>query len=247
MHDNTRITARRVTDEAGRRRVIDILAATYHLEKQWVADPAEQIPHDHLTRDDIAWFVVTLADRPAGALRVLFDPSYAEYAAYGLTLLDPTLRVEEFLRRGRIAEVGRFAVKPEYRGQFMIAVALIRAATEETVARGCTHLVTDVFEDDPHTPYGFHTRVLGFRPVATHDVGELRCHSRRITLVLDLSAAYGLLNTRQNWLFRYLTGGWDASLHQRLMSGPAGGRMAAAEYPAGDHARSDDLLEITAA
>jgi GNAT superfamily N-acetyltransferase len=245
MRHDTGITARRVTDEADRRRIIEVLAATYQEEKRWVSDPAEQIPPDHLARDDIAWFVVTLAGRPAGALRVLFDPSYAEYAAYGLTLLDPTLRVEEFLQRGRIAEVGRFAVKPEHRGQFMIAVALIRAATQETVARGCTHLVTDVFEDDPHTPYGFHTRVLGFRPVATHDVGELHCRSRRITLVLDLDAAYGRLNTRRNWLFRYLTGGWGASLHARFASGPAsGGRSTAVERRAN---HPDELLEVPAA
>jgi hypothetical protein len=220
MRHNTGITASRVTDEADRRRVIEVLAATYHLGKHWISDPAEQIPHDHLTRDDVAWFVAKLGDSPAGALRVLFDPSYTQYAAYELTLTDPTLRVEEFLRRRRIAEVGRFAVKPEYRGHFMIAASLIRAATAETVARGYMHLVTDVFEDDPHTPYHFHTKVLGFRAVATHDVGELTCSSRRITLVLDLISAYGRLKKRGNWLCRYLTDGWDASLHQRFLNQP---------------------------
>src|SRR5262249_19251728 len=145
-----------------------------------------------------AWFAVTLKDCPAGVLRVWFDPSYTQYATYGLKLIDPTLQVKELLRRGRIAEVGRFAVKPEYRGQFGIAAALMRAATEETMLRGYTHLVTDVFEDDPHTPYHFHTRVLGFQPVATHDVGELHCPSRRITLVLDLKSAYGRLRKYNN-------------------------------------------------
>src|SRR5215469_11363058 len=197
MRHNTGITARRVTDEADRRRVIEVLAATYQIEKDWVSDPAEQIPPDNLTRDDVAWFVLMSSDRPAGALRVLFDPSYAQYAAYGLTLIDPALNVEEFLHRSRIAEVGRFAVKREYRGQFTIATTLMRAATKETVRRGYTHLVTDVFEDDPHTPYHFHMRVLGFRPVATHNIGELHCRSRRVTLVLDLNRAYGRLNKRK--------------------------------------------------
>jgi len=149
-------------------------------------------------------------------LRVLYDPPYLQYAAYGLKLLDPSLRVEEFIRDNRIAEVGRFAVQPEFRGQFMVAAALMRSATEETVARGYTHLVTDVFEDDPHTPYHFHTRVLGFLPVATHDVGELHCRSRRITMLLDLNAAYERLNKGGSWLFRYLTSGWDQALHRRL-------------------------------
>jgi hypothetical protein len=246
MRHNTGITARRVTDETDRRRVIEVLAATYQMEKEWVSNPAEQIPPDNLTRDDIAWFVLTLGDRPAGALRVLFDPSYAQYAAYGLTLIDPTLNVEEFLSRSRIAEVGRFAVKREYRGQFTIAATLMRAATKETVTRGYTHLVTDVFEDDPHTPYHFHMRVLGFHPVATHNVGELHCRSRRVTLVLDLNSAYGRLNKRKNWLFRYLTYDWDASLHQRFTNEPpAAEQLPKTEPP--PPARAPELVEITPA
>ena len=82
--------------------------------------------------------------------------------------------------------------------------------------RGYTHLVTDVFEDDPHTPYGFHTRVMGFLPVATHDLGELHCDSRRITLVLDIGTAYKRLRLNENWLFCYLTREWDETLHRRL-------------------------------
>jgi hypothetical protein len=92
----------------------------------------------------------------------------------------------------------------------------MRAATAETVSRSFTHFVTDVFEDDPHSPYGFHTRVIGFHPVATHDVGELQSCSRRITLVLDLSAAYKRLKASGNWVFRYLTGDWPDTLHRRL-------------------------------
>src|SRR5262249_41582708 len=150
----------------------------------------------------------------AGVLRVLYDPPLAEYAKYGFKPLDPAIRVEDFIQRYRVAEIGRFAVIPECRGQFLVAAALMRAATQETVARGYTHFVTDVFEEDPHSPYGFHTRVMGFHPIAPHDVGELRCRSRRITLVLDLRAAYKRLKARGNWLFRYLTGPWDESLHR---------------------------------
>jgi 1-acyl-sn-glycerol-3-phosphate acyltransferase len=124
MRHDTGITARRVTDESDRRRVVEILAATYQHEKHWVTDAEAQIPPDNLRRPDIAWLVVTLQDRPAGALRVLYDPPYLQYAAYGLKLLDPSLRVEEFIRNNRIAEVGRFAVRPEFRGQFMVAAAL---------------------------------------------------------------------------------------------------------------------------
>ncbi len=92
----------------------------------------------------------------------------------------------------------------------------MRSATAETVARGYTHFVTDVFENDPHSPFGFHTRVMGFLPVATHDFGELRCDSRRITLVLDLRAAYKRLKTRGNWLYRYVTAPWNEAQHRAM-------------------------------
>jgi hypothetical protein len=52
--------------------------------------------------------------------------------------------------------------------------------------------------------------------VATHDVGELQCRSRRVTLVLDLRACYQRLKSRGNWMFRYLTASWDARLHRQM-------------------------------
>jgi hypothetical protein len=247
MRYNTFITARRVTDETDRRRAVEILASTYHHEKHWVTDPAAQIPAGDLERSDIAWFIATQGDRAAGTLRVWYDPTYTHYALYGLKLLDPALRIEEFMRRNRIAEVARFAVKAEFRGQLMIAVALMRAATEETVARGYTHLVTDVFEDDPHSPYHFHTKVLGFQPVATHEFGELHCRSRRITLVLDLKLAYQRLEKSGNWLFRYLTGTWDDSLHRRLARKAPSAPIRQHKEDEGGSKRPRDYAEITIA
>jgi ribosomal protein S18 acetylase RimI-like enzyme len=216
MRSNNRVHARRVTDEAGRRQVVEVLRATYQREKRWVTDPETEMPPGDLARDEIAWFIATIRGRPAGVLRVHFAPPLAQYASYGFKLIDPRLDVDEFIRRNRVAEIGRFAVLPRYRRRFLLAAALMRAATAETVARGFTHFVTDVFEDDPHSPYGFHTRVIGFHPVATHDVGELQSRSRRITLVLDLQAAYQRLRRSGNWVFRYLTGEWPDALHRRL-------------------------------
>ena len=54
--------------------------------------------------------------------------------------IDPRIDVEKFLRQHRIAEVGRFAVVPEHRGNLMLAAALMRSATEEMVTRGYTHV-----------------------------------------------------------------------------------------------------------
>lgn len=226
MVKDDRVAALRVTDEAARRGVVDVLRTTYQHEKGWVADPETQIPAADLVRPDIGWFLATRSGRPAGCLRVFYDPPLSAYAAYGFKPLDANLKVEEFIRHNRLAEIGRFAVLPDSRGQVKIAAALMREATRETVQRGYTHFVTDVFEDDPHSPYGFHTRVMGFFPVATHDTGELNCASRRITLVLDLRACYQRLEAQGSWLFRYLTGDWDESLRRRL-----GSRRVSAREP----------------
>ena len=182
------------------------------------SEAEQQIPATDLARDDIAWFLVRREGRPVGVLRLLFDPPLLQYAQYGLTLLDPRIDVADFVRRHRIAEVGRFAVMAEERGNLLLAAALMRAATEEMVARGYTHLITDVFEDDPHSPFGFHTRVMGFEPVATHERGELNCDSRRITLVLDLKSSYKRLKARGNWVFRYLTADWPDARHRQFAS-----------------------------
>ncbi len=218
MISDRNIVSARVADEAGRHEVIEILRATYHSEKRWVSDPAGQIPPADLFREDISWFIVKIDGTPAGVLRVLYNPPLAEYAKYGFKLLDKAPDINEFLRDNRVAEIGRFAVLPEFRGKIMVAAALMGGATEETLERGFTHFVTDVFEDDPHSPFGFHTRVMGFHAVATHDVGELHSRSRRITMILDLKAAYQRLRSRKNWIFRSLTGSWAEALHQRLVA-----------------------------
>jgi hypothetical protein len=211
-----RAKVERVADEAGRAKVVAVLRATYQEEKRWVADPAAQAPAEDLQNAGISWFVATVRSRAVGVVRVLYDPPLAQYARYGLKPIDPGLQVEDFIRGNRIAEIGRFAVVPELRHQVLVAAGLMRAAASETVRRGYTHFVTDVFEDDPHSPLGFHTRVMGFRAVATHDTGELHCASRRITLVLDLKAAYLRLEARQGWLFRFLTWKWEPALHHRM-------------------------------
>jgi hypothetical protein len=218
MLDHDRVTAVRITDDIGRSAALEVLGATYQREKRWVSAAEQQLPAADLARDDIAWFLVRREGRPVGVLRLLFDPPLLQYAQYSLTLLDPRVDVADFVRRHRIAEVGRFAVVAEERGNLLLAAALMRAATEEMVARGYTHLITDVFEDDPHSPFGFHTRVMGFEPVATHERGELNCDSRRITLVLDLKLSYKRLKARGNWVFRYLTAGWPDARHRQFAS-----------------------------
>ncbi|UCF66671.1 MAG: GNAT family N-acetyltransferase [Acidobacteriota bacterium] len=213
-----RVRALKIVDEAGRARGLEVLRATYREEKRWVDDEATQLPADDLERDDVSWFLVEVDERPVGILRVLYDPPLELYRHYEMKLTVAGIDVEEFLSQHRIAEIGRFAVLPEFRKYVVVVATLMRAASSETVSRGFTHYITDVFEDDPHSPYRFHTRIMGFQPVATHEVGELNSSSRRITLLLDLKAAYQRLRAGGGLIYRVLTEGWDEKLHERMGS-----------------------------
>lgn len=212
----SKIRVKRVENAEDRDGALKVLRATYQREKHWVLEAESQIVDSDLASDTVSWFLAHRACEPAGVLRVHYAPPVDQYRSYGVNMLRPGIDVDNFLRMNRLAEIGRFAIVPQLRRNLLISVALMRAATKETLERGFTHYITDVFENDPHSPYGFHTRVMGFDPVATHDQGELHCASRRITMILDLKAAYQRLKQRKGWIFRALTSDWDERLHRRL-------------------------------
>lgn len=216
-----RIRVVRVESESDRAQAMKVLKATYREEKNWVADETKMFDQRDMTNGKVSWFVTFVGDEPVGVLRVLYEPPLDLYAAYGFKQIDNSIDIDRFIRHNRIAEIGRFAVLPEYRKFIGVVGALMREASKETVERGFTHYITDIFEGEKHSPYLFHTRVMGFKPVATHDVGELNCPLRRITLVLDIKEAYNRLRMTQKRVFRSLTEGWDASLHERLLNGSA--------------------------
>jgi ribosomal protein S18 acetylase RimI-like enzyme len=193
-----------------------VLAEVYQTEKSWVADLDEFYPPEDLEREHVSWFLAEVDGRPVGVARVLYQLPVDLYRAYGFELVDKGLDVEAFLADHRIAEVGRFAVISRYRKRIMVAVILMRAAANETLERGFTHFITDVFETDPNSPMKFHQRILGFQTVATHSVGELNHMGRRITMLLDLKGAFQRLKLSNNWVFRYVTQGWSDRLVQQL-------------------------------
>jgi len=210
------IQVHRIKNETGRQMALSVMRAIYRDEKNWVQDDEKLVAAAEITDRAISWFVVVNDGRPAGVLRVLYEPPLDLYETYGLKFINPDLDLNALLRLGGIAEIGRFAVLPEHRRSVLVAVALMRAAARETVARGFKHYITDVFEGEKHSPYEFHTRVMGFRMIATHDTGELNCPNRRLTMLLDIRAAYHHLRQEKSWAFRYLTEGWEPWLHERM-------------------------------
>lgn len=144
-------------------------------------------------------------------MRLTYDPGFAMPSAAGLEL-DPGIDLAELARSGRFVEVGRLMIAPAFRARANVVLALMRAALAEVVVRGYTHLLTVVFEDDPHSPYGFHTRILGFERIGSHRHGELACASRRIILTLDIARAFERLRGPRSKLVQALAGGLESDL-----------------------------------
>ena len=211
------LTVRRVEDEEARQRALEVLGTVYLTEKGWVKDPEEIFPASDLDESsNVSWFLAERNNLPVGTTRVLYEIPVELYDAYQFDLVDPRIDVEAFLANHKIAEVGRFAVIPEYRKKILVAAILMRAAATETVERQFTHFITDIFDADPNSPFKFHRRVLGFEVVATHEHGELQMKSKRITMLLDLRAAYQRLKSGRNWIYRYITQGWNDQVFEKL-------------------------------
>lgn len=215
---NLAVRGIRVTTPELRQGALEVLGKTYCQEKNWVRDAEKVFPESDLGDPAISWFVVHSGSHPVGVLRVLYDPPVHLYATYGLKPIVEGMDVMSLVKDHRIAEVGRFAVLPEHRRYVRVVACLMRAAFRETVERDYTHYITDVFEGERHSPLEFHTRVMGFTPVATHDTGELNCPNRRITLVLDLREACLKMRRDQGWLYRFVTEGWEQQLQQHLFA-----------------------------
>jgi len=221
------LSVKRATSEQDRREALLVLQATYREEKRWVNDEEKVFPINDLTEKNVSWFIVKVGAEPVGVLRVLYDPPLDLYREYEFKSIDKNVDVDAFIKTHRIAEIGRFAVLPTHRKYAIVVAKLIGTASKETISLGFSHYITDIFEGEQHSPYQFHTRVMGFQPIATHDHGELNCPNRRITMVLDLASAYLRLRKTQGWLFRMLTEDWEPALHQKLVDTEAGSSIPA--------------------
>jgi hypothetical protein len=94
----------------------------------------------------------------------------------------------------------------------------MRAAIREVVEREYTHFITDVFEGEANSPFGFHTRLLGFEVIGRHLRGDLHCSCTRIILTLDILKAYRNLKRKRSRIVGTLTEGIAEVLEKRSMS-----------------------------
>ncbi len=195
---------------------LEVLQDTYVDEKNWVEAADNIFPIEDLLSSKTSWFLTYKDKEPAGVLRVQYDPSLNTYAHYDIKLLDDSIDIEKFINSNKFAEIGRFAVKEKFRSNLSIASHLMRAAIKDTIKKEYDYYIKDIFEGEKHNPYLFHTRVIGFKPVATHDTGEINCKNRRITMILNIKECYNRLKSSKAQVFNFFTENWSKKLHLKM-------------------------------
>ncbi|MGA2142695.1 MAG: GNAT family N-acetyltransferase [Brevinematales bacterium] len=209
------IRAKKVKTMEDRENALKVIGEVYLKEKSWIRSSSDQIPEDAGSRDDISWFLVRFNNKPAGVLRLLYDP-VLEFPPELKVTLNENVDIEKLKKAGKFAEIGRFMIIPEYRKYITVVLRLMRAAIKEVIERDYTHFITDVFENEPNSPYNFHTRILGFEVVGKHLYGDLNCSCTRIILTLDILKNYRRLKEQKNKIFNKLTYGIKGLFEKKL-------------------------------
>jgi hypothetical protein len=213
------IESTKVSTPDDRAAALTVVEQVYRREKGWVDIPETEIPEQVGKLDRISWFLARVDGKPVGLIRILYDfplelPPELEVK------LERNIDFEAAKRGRRFAEVARFMIVPRHRRNIRVALSLMQAAITEVVRRGYTHLITAVYDGDPHSPLKFHMRVLGFERIGTHKHGELDCDLVRVILVLDIARAYRRLKQRQNRLFRELAAGLSSEFEALPLTAP---------------------------
>lgn len=203
-----KIETRKVLTAEDRAEALRVIAAVFAQEKHWISNTDAEIPPGIAASDRMSWFLTCADGVPVGVIRLAYDPPL-ELPAHFEVKFDRPLDLEEFARGRRFVEIGRFMIVPEFRRNIRVVFSLMRIAVREVLERRYTHFLTDVYEGDPHSPYGFHTRVLGFERIGTHRFGELNCDSLRIILVLDIVRACRRVAQKRDRIYRELVTGLE--------------------------------------
>jgi hypothetical protein len=201
----------RVSTDVDRVAARAVFETVYVTEKGWSAPSEDPLAPE----PDVSWLLARVRGEPAGLLRLRYDPPVEFPPGDGAVLRDD-VDWAAVARRARLVDVGRFMITPTHRRRPKVALRLMGAAVTELVDRGYTHLVTDVFEGERHSPLDFHVRVLGFEVIGWHDHGELNERRRRLVLLLDIDRAYRALRQRRAPVVQMLIGDARDELEARL-------------------------------
>jgi hypothetical protein len=211
----SKVRAVKVLNEEIRQQALKVINAVYLREKAWLKSAENEIPNNYQSSRKYSWFLATVNTDAAGVLRLVYDPPLELPAQYGATF-NKDIDVKELEKKCRFVEIGRFMILPRYRRNPLVALRLMRRSIKEVVERDYTHFITDVFENEPHSPFHFHTRVLGFQVIGRHIHGDLHCSCTRIILTLDIMKAYERIKKQRNRIYNLLTRRSRALLDKKL-------------------------------
>ena len=212
---NEKVDVKKVSAEEDIRDALEVIEEVYLREKGWIHLMDRQIPEDVARDDKVSWFLCRVRGRPAGVLRLVYDPLIDVPAEYGVTL-NEGVDLKQLAAAGRFVEIGRFAVRPLFRRNIFVALRLMRSAIREVVERNYTHFITDVFEGEANSPFHFHTRSLGFEVIGRHLRGDLDCSCTRIILTLDILKAYRRMKRKKSRVLSTLTEDFTDELEKKL-------------------------------
>jgi hypothetical protein len=205
-----KVSTRRDIRDAGR-----VVEEVFLKEKGWIKSAENQIPEDIGLNPKVSWFLARVNGVPVGTMRLVYDPSL-ELPAECLPTFEEGVDLQAMAASGRFVEIGRFMIRQEYRRDMTIALRLMRKAAREVIERDYTHFLTDVFENEPNSPFQFHTRILGFEVVGRHVHGELHCNCTRIILVLNILKAYKKFTQSRSAVYASITRGFRRLMNRKL-------------------------------
>lgn len=209
--ENDSVSVERLETESSIAEARAVVDAVYVAEKGWMDEGAlDGFPGG----SSVSWYLARVDGVAAGLVRLVYDPPLDFPEGYDVRL-EEGVDWRAVAANAKIVEVGRFMVLPQYRTYPRVVVKLMASVVSEVVRRGYSHLLTDVFEGEIHSPLHFHTRVLGFRPIGTHTRGEMRTDRRRIILALDIDEAYVRMRRRGGRFFEEFVGDVKDVLERR--------------------------------
>jgi len=200
----SRITAIKVSDSHSRELALSVMESVFLKEKKWINSSQEQFPEHMLDSQRYSWFLAKVNNRPAGILRLFYDPPLELPEEYEVTL-NEDVDLEKMANECRFVEIGRFMILPKFRRNVRVALRLMRIAVKEVVERDYSHFITDVYQDETHSPFRFHTKILGFEVIGKHLYGELKCNCTRLILTLDILKAYKNMKEKKHSIYKILT------------------------------------------
>ena len=94
------VSVSKVESAGDRAAALEVIKSVFCVEKNWISTVQNQIPDELSGNTEVSWFLATVNGRPAGVLRLLYDPSFDIPVEYDVKFI-PGISVEELKNAGK--------------------------------------------------------------------------------------------------------------------------------------------------